>query len=98
MTDRIRSDRRSECVFVRRSTILDLAALSQLAARSGRAVPRGLYLIAEVGGRIVAATSLDRREAPLGDPAADTADIQHLLRRWGSNLQRDVKGIESRAA
>jgi hypothetical protein len=57
-----------------------------------------MYLIAEVGGRIVAATSLDRREAPLCDPASDMADIQELLRRWGHNLRRGVKRAESRAA
>jgi hypothetical protein len=98
MNPQTRTDQPSECVFVRRSILFDLPALSHLATQDGRPAPRGVYLIAEVGGRIVAATSLDRQEAPLCEPATDTADIQHLLLRWGSNLRREVKKTESRAA
>jgi hypothetical protein len=98
MTSQKRADQPSECLFIRRSTVVDLAALSHLAAQGSRPAPRGVYLIAEVGGRIVAATSLDRREAPLCDPTSDTADIQYLLRRWSDNLRRDFKRTESRAA
>jgi len=98
MNSQTQADHQSECVFVRRSTVLDLATLSLLAAQGGRPAPRGVYLVAEVGGRIVAATSLDRPEAPLCAPTSDTTDIQELLRRWGQNLRRDVTRTESRAA
>jgi len=98
MTNPTRADQPSKCVFVRRSTVLDLAALSHLAAQGDRPAPRGVYLIAEVGGRIVAATSLDRREEPLCDAGSDTADIQYLLRRWSHSLRREFTRSESRAA
>jgi hypothetical protein len=98
MTSQTQADKPSGCVLFRRSTILDVATLSHLAAQDGRPTPRGVYLIAEISGRVVAATSLERQEAPLCNPAHNTADIQELLRRWSRSLQRDINRGESRAA
>jgi hypothetical protein len=99
MTVRSRFGTEERPVFVRRSTIADIADLERLAALSSRTrTPRGVYLLAEVNGSTVAAVSLDRREAVLHDPAHDTSSIQELLLRWGRNLRREARRIERRAA
>jgi hypothetical protein len=86
-------------IFVRRSTVADIAELARLAALSGKAqAPQGVYLVAEVGERTVAAVSLARTEEVLHDPAYDTSTIQELLRRWGRNLRREATRIERQAA
>jgi hypothetical protein len=90
---------REHPVFVRRSTVADVADLARLAGFSGQMrAPRGVYLVAEVKGRTVAAISLDRAEAVLHDPACDTSSIQDLLKRWGRNLRRETRRLERRAA
>jgi hypothetical protein len=89
---------REHPVFVRRSTVADLPDLARLAGLSGRMPARGVYLVAEVEGRTVAAISLDRAEAVLHDPAYETSNIQDLLKRWGRNLRRETRRLERRAA
>jgi hypothetical protein len=90
---------REHPVFVRRSTVADAADLARLAGLSGRMqAPRGVYLVAEVEGRTVAAISLDRAEAVLHDPAYETSNVQELLKRWGRNLRRETRRLERRAA
>jgi hypothetical protein len=86
-------------MFVRRSTVADVAELGRLAALSGTAhAPQGVYLVAEVGPHTVAAVSLDRADEVLYDPAYETADIQDLLRRWGRSLRREARRLERLAA
>jgi hypothetical protein len=86
-------------IFVRRSTIADVADLARLAALNGApSAPAGVYLLAEVGGSTVAAVSLDRSEPVLSDPAHDTSNVAELLRRWGSNLRREARRLERYAA
>ena len=85
-------------VFVRRSTSADFAALARLALLSASPMPRGAYLIAEVGGTMVAAVSLDVAETPLFDPQHDTTDICSLLSKWGANLRREPGAADSLAA
>ena len=88
----------SKPVLVRRSTAADFAALARLASLSGRPVPRGAFLIAEVGRSIVAAVSLDAASKPLADPSHDTADICLLLSKWGANLKRHGRYGDALAA
>jgi hypothetical protein len=85
-------------VLVRRSTAADFAALARLASLSGRQAPRGPFLIAEVGGKLVAAASLDVPAMLLADPAHETANIRALLFKWGANLRRTASRVESLAA
>jgi hypothetical protein len=85
-------------VLVRRSTAADFAALARLASLSGRRAPRGTFLVAEVGGTMVAAVSLDVAAKPLSDPAHDTNDIRALLSKWGARLRRQSRTAESLAA
>ena len=89
----------SASVFVRRSTVADVADLARLSALSGAArAPQGVYLLAEVEGSTVAAVSLDRSEPVLRDPAHDTSDVAELLRRWGCKLRREARRLERQAA
>ena len=86
-------------VFVRRSTIADVADLARLSALSGSTrAPQGVYLLAEIGGSTVAAVSLDRTEPVLHDPARDTSNVTELLRRWGFKLRRKARRLERQAA
>jgi hypothetical protein len=90
--------RSTKPVLVRRSTAADFAALARLASLNGRPAPRGPFLVAEVGHRIVAAVSLDVAEAPLSDLAHETTDICTLLTKWGANLRRSSPATDSLAA
>jgi hypothetical protein len=86
-------------VFVRRSSVADVTDLARLAEAGGRTrQPRGVYLIAEIGGQIVAAVSLERAEAALRHPADETSDVEDLLRRWALKLRREARRLERRAA
>ena len=84
-------------VFVRRSTLADLPSLARLAAATGLpVVPDGRYLVAETGGQIVAAASLDGR-GTLRDPSIETDDIRALLTRWAANLRRHARPVPKAA-
>jgi hypothetical protein len=65
---------------------------------NAKSAPRGVYLVAEVGGEIVAAVPLDARTAMLHDPSHPTADIRELLRRWARSLRREASMVDSKAA
>jgi hypothetical protein len=87
-------------VFVRRSNEYDIRALAHLAALSGKpASPRGRYLVAEVGGAIVAAAPLDDGFGPLNDQSPESIDATILLTRWAGNLKRHATpDLEQKAA
>jgi hypothetical protein len=74
-------------IFVRRSRFTDGTAIAALAALSGKKVGRGPFLLAEVGGKLVAATSLDEGEL-ISDPFEDTEQVEDLLTRWAASLRR----------
>jgi hypothetical protein len=88
----------SKLVLVRRSTAGDYPALARLASLAARPRPRGTFLVAEVGRKIVAAVSLDAAAKPLADPAHDTADVCLLLSKWGASLRRTSPATDSLAA
>jgi hypothetical protein len=85
-------------LHVRRSTSTDLPALARLAVVNGQpAVPCGRYLVAEVGGELVAAAPLDGGVGPLDDRSPATADVTELLTRWAVNLRRQSKVVRKAA-
>jgi hypothetical protein len=66
-------------VSLRLCTVHDGPALERLAALEGRPVPPGCLVVAEVGGKLVAATPLDGG-LPLADPFYPSAQLLPLLR------------------
>jgi hypothetical protein len=66
-------------VTIRHAAAADLASLERLAALDSRRVPSGELFVAEVDGRLLAATSIDTG-AVVADPFEHTASIVELLR------------------
>ena len=66
-------------VLVRPAHTADRPALARLAALDSAAAPTGDVLVAESGGRLVAALSADTG-AVVADPFTPTADVVELLR------------------
>ncbi len=65
-------------LVLRAATAADAAALDRLAALDSRPLPAGPHLVAESGGRLVAATGPDGDA--VADPFQRTADAVALLR------------------
>jgi hypothetical protein len=65
-------------VTIRHAATGDMKSLERLAALDSRRVPSGELYVAEVGGRLVAATSIDTG-AVIADPFEPTASIVELL-------------------
>src|SRR5579863_9995369 len=61
-------------VSLRLCTVHDNPALERLAALENRALPGGSFVVAEVGGKLVAAAPLDGG-VPLADPFYATAHL-----------------------
>lgn len=66
-------------VTIRHAAAADLTSLERLAALDSRRVPSGELFVAEVDGRLLAATSIDTG-AVIADPFEHTASIVELLR------------------
>jgi hypothetical protein len=66
-------------VTIRHAAAPDLPSLERLAALDSSRVPSGELFVAEVGGRLLAATSIDTG-AVIADPFEPTASIVELLR------------------
>jgi hypothetical protein len=66
-------------VTIRHAASADFASLERLAALDSQRIPRGELFVAEVGGRLLAATSIDTG-AVIADPFERTADLVALLR------------------
>jgi hypothetical protein len=65
-------------ITIRHAAAADLKALKRLAALDSRRVPNGELFVAEVEGRLLAATSIDTG-AVIADPFEQTAAIVELL-------------------
>src|SRR5689334_5310561 len=65
-------------ITIRHAAAADLKALERLAALDSRRVPSGELFVAEVDGRLLAATSIDTG-AVIADPFEHTAAIVQLL-------------------
>jgi hypothetical protein len=66
-------------VTIRHAASADFASLERLAALDSQRIPSGELFVAEVGGRLLAATSIDTG-AVIADPFERTADLVALLR------------------
>ena len=66
-------------VSLRLCTVHDDPALARLAALEGRPLPTGSFVVAEIGGKLVAAQPLDGG-LPLADPFHATAHLLPILR------------------
>jgi hypothetical protein len=69
----------------------DTDAIDRLAQLDSRRSPRGPVLVAEVGGELWAAMSLDDRHA-VADPFRPTGELVALLAERGRQLRRASRG------
>ena len=83
-------------VLVRRATARDDSRIRVLAALDDRRLPEGPFLVAEIGGDLLAAMSLSE-SAVIADPFRRTADAEDLLRLRAAQIaQRSpVIGVRS---
>lgn len=85
-----------EAVLVRHAAPRDEARIQVLARLDDRRMPGGPFVIAELGGEIVAAMSLKTR-AVVADPFRRTADAVELLRMRASQLaERELRASKLR--
>jgi hypothetical protein len=75
----------TEPVLLRLCSVHDDEALARLAVLEGRPAPRGQYVVAEVGGTVVAALPLGSGPL-LADPFRRTAHIRPLLELRANQL------------
>ena len=76
---RTRHARFAGSIVIRTSRTGDETALARLAALDDRVLADGPFLLAESGGRLVAALPLDGGD-PIADPFLPTAEVSELLR------------------
>lgn len=78
--------RRGAAVTIRHAAADDMKLLERLAALDSRRVPSGELFVAEVDGRLLAATSIDTG-AVIADPFEHTAAIVELLQVQASAVR-----------
>jgi hypothetical protein len=78
-------------VSLRLCTVHDDAALERLAALESRPIPTGSFVVAEIGGKLVAAAPLDGG-VPLADPFYATAHLLPLLRLRARQIEAGAGG------
>jgi hypothetical protein len=69
----------------------DAEALDRLAELDSRRTPRGLVLVAEIGGELWAAISLDDHHA-VADPFRPTSELVLLLNERARQIKRRNRG------
>ena len=74
-------------LILRMSAEADHPGLQRVAERDSAVVPGGALLVAESGGQLLAAISLET-QAVIADPFKRTADAVELLRRTAKQLRR----------
>ena len=74
-------------VTIRHAAASDLASLERLAALDSARIPSGELFVAEIDGRLLAATSIDTG-AVIADPFEHTASIVDLLRVQSRGVRR----------
>jgi hypothetical protein len=75
---------------IRSATAADATALGRLAQLDSRELPAAPHLIAESGGRLIAAVSARDGDA-VADPFVRSSDAVALLRRRARQLQSEPK-------
>jgi hypothetical protein len=68
-------------------------AIERLAALSGRPIPSGRYLVAEVDGAVWAALPLDGGE-PIGDPFLPALEVKELLSLRAAQLEAHADSLD----
>ena len=81
----ITSTTTSESVLMRRATGADTARIQLLARLDDKRMPAGPFLVAEMGGEIVAARSLSTGDV-VADPFRPTADAVAMLSLRASQI------------
>ena len=84
-----------ESIVLRLCRVHDDEALTRLAQLEGRTLPAGSFVVAELGGSIVAALPLGGG-APLADPFRPTAEIVPLLRLRAAQIANAQGASRSR--
>jgi len=79
----------TDSISIRPFADSDARAVREVAQRDSNAVPAGMLLVAEVGGRVRAALSLDTGEV-VADPFAPSAELVDLLRARARQLNGRV--------
>jgi hypothetical protein len=77
-------------IVIRRSEVIDLPKLRRLAALNSRKLPKGTFLLAEIGGDMIAASPLETSEPALGDHFRSTAAGRHLLDRQARSHRQEL--------
>jgi hypothetical protein len=80
----------SPALTLRFAVPADAAAIERLAQLDSRHVPRGQVLVAEVGGELWAAISVDDRQA-IADPFRPTGELVALLVERARQLRRSQR-------
>ena len=75
----------TDSIAIRPFTDSDVRAVREVAQRDSSTVPAGMLLVADVGGRVRAALSLDTGEV-VADPFAPSAELVDLLRARARQL------------
>jgi hypothetical protein len=76
---------------IRMATPSDTAAVNRLAALDSSPAPQGAVLVAEVGGQLWSAISLDDFEL-VADPFRPTGELQFLLVERARQIRRGERG------
>lgn len=84
-------DSGTSSLTLRYAVAADAEALDRLAQLDSRRAPRGLVLVAEVGGELWAAISLDDHHA-VADPFRPTGELVALLVERARQLKRRNRG------
>ena len=84
-------DAHSPALTLRYAVPADADALARLAELDSSRAPRGVVLVAEVGGAVWAAISLDDHHA-IADPFRPTGELVALLLERARQLRRSERG------
>jgi hypothetical protein len=82
----------SPALTLRYAVPADAGALDRLAQLDSAHAPRGVVLVAEVGGEVWAAISLDDPRVAIADPFRPTGELVALLTERARQLRRSERG------
>jgi len=81
----------SPALTLRYAVSADTEALDRLAQLDSAHAPRGIVLVAEVGGEVWAAISLDDPRVAIADPFRPTGELVALLTERARQLRRSQR-------
>ena len=82
---------------IRQATHAEAAALRELSELDSRRAPEGTILLGEIGGRVVAALSIEHGDL-VADPFARTAQLVAMMRLRANSLRayRETPSVRDR--